>query len=149
MTERIHARARNFLKDYFSDEELTDFCFDYFRQVYEDFSQGMPKSQKVRMVVDVSQRSGRFDELLAALERERPKSYADHFAEQPHLIAPESQTPKAAKRNPRQIFISHASQDAEFAQKLASDLRAQGWQTWIAPDNIQPGEKWVKPLTGD
>lgn len=146
MTEPIHVRARKFLQEFFNDEDLTNFCFDYFPQVYNDFTMGMPKSQKVRMLVENSQRRGRFDELLAALERERPKVYLDHFAENSHLIDPEPQAHRTVERNPRQIFISHAHQDAEFAQRLAADLQAKGWQTWMAPDNIRPGEKWVEAI---
>lgn len=146
MPEPIHVRARKFLQEFFNDEDLTNFCFDYFPQVYNDFSQGMPKSQKVRMLVEDSQRRGRFDELLAALERERPKSYPDHFAEQPHLIEQEPKPQSTIERNARQIFISHAHQDAKFAQRLAADLRTNGWQTWMAPDNIRPGEKWMEAI---
>lgn len=146
MSEKIHVRARKFLHEFFSDEELTNFCFDYFPLVYNDFTVGMPKSQKVRMLVENSQRRGRFDELLAALERERPKSYSEHFAEQPQQIDPKPKPVKIIERNPRQVFISHSSQDADVAQKLSADLRAQGWQTWIAPDSIRPGEKWVEAI---
>ena len=146
MPEPIHVRARKFLQEFFNDEDLTNFCFDYFPQVYNDFTQGMPKSQKVRMLVEKSQRRGRIEELLAALERERPKIYLDHFAEQPHLIDPEHQTHKTIERNPRQIFISYAHQDAEFAQRLEEDLQTNGWQTWMAPDSIRLGEKWVEAI---
>jgi formylglycine-generating enzyme required for sulfatase activity len=50
------------------------------------------------------------------------------------------------QRNPRQIFISHATPDAEIAHRLAADLRADGWNIWIAPDSILPGEKWVEAI---
>ena len=146
MSEQVHVRARKFLQEFFSDEELTTFSFDYFPQVYSNFTRGMTKNEMVLELVAHSQRRGRFDELLAALERERPKSYPNHFAEQPHLIDPEPQPQKAIERNPRQIFISHAHQDADFAQKLVADLRANGWQTWMAHDNIRPGEKWVEAI---
>ena len=44
------------------------------------------------------------------------------------------------------MFISHAHQDAAFAHRLAADLAAAGWRTWLAPDNILPGEKWVEAI---
>ncbi|MCP4419232.1 MAG: SUMF1/EgtB/PvdO family nonheme iron enzyme, partial [Chloroflexi bacterium] len=44
-------------------------------------------------------------------------------------------------------FISHAHQDAEIAQKLAHDLEANGYDIWIAPDSIRPGEKWVEAIS--
>lgn len=43
---------------------------------------------------------------------------------------------------PNSTFISHASENAEFAHRLASDLKERGVNTWIAPDNIPPGDKW-------
>ena len=51
-----------------------------------------------------------------------------------------------AGRDPRQVFISHAHQDAEFAHRLAADLGSAGWRAWIAPESIQPGEKWVEAI---
>ena len=146
MTEPIHVRARKFLQEFFSDEELTNFCFDYFPQVYNDFTTGMPKSQKVRMVVENSQRRGRIEELLAALERERPKSYPNFFAKRPHMDALGLKAAETIERDLRQIFISHAHQDVQFARRLAIDLRTSGWKTWMAPDNIRPGEKWVEAI---
>ena len=50
------------------------------------------------------------------------------------------------QRNPRQVFISHAHQDTDFAHRLAADLQQDGWQVWIAPDSIRPGEKWVEAI---
>lgn len=146
MTEQNHIRARKFLQEFFNDDELTIFCFDYFPQVYNDFTVGMSKNQKVLMLISYSQRRERFEELLAALERERPTAYKEHFAAKPRRVSQLPQQPKIGPRNPRQIFISHASQDAELAQRLAADLRKNGWQTWIAPDNIRPGEKWVEAI---
>jgi hypothetical protein len=39
----------------------------------------------------------------------------------------------------RTVFISHANQDAQFAHRLADDLRRLGAQVWIAPESIRPG----------
>ncbi len=49
-------------------------------------------------------------------------------------------------RDPRQVFISHAHEDADFAYRLAADLASAVWPAWIAPDSIQPGEKWVEAI---
>jgi formylglycine-generating enzyme required for sulfatase activity len=46
----------------------------------------------------------------------------------------------------RQVFISHATQDGEFAHRLAGDLQRLGITIWIAPDSILPGESWVKAI---
>jgi formylglycine-generating enzyme len=88
-------------------------------------------------------------DLLAALQRERPTAFdPDHFVKnQPVPVdfsAPAIHLP--AERNPRQIFLSHADQDAQVAQKLAHDLEAHGYDIWLAPDSIRPGEKWVEAI---
>jgi sulfatase modifying factor 1 len=47
---------------------------------------------------------------------------------------------------PRQVFISHATQDADFAHRLADGLKQLGVPVWIAPDSIRPGESWVDAI---
>jgi polar amino acid transport system substrate-binding protein len=46
----------------------------------------------------------------------------------------------------KQVFISHAKEDAQFAHRLADDLRQLGVQVWIAPESIRPGESWVDAI---
>ena len=82
--------------------------------------------------------------LLAALERDRPDQYRKRFGSGGRRNPVPRAT--AARRDPRQVFISHAHEDAEFAHRLAADLAARGWRVWIAPDSIRPGEKWVDAI---
>ncbi|MCA9973352.1 MAG: formylglycine-generating enzyme family protein [Anaerolineales bacterium] len=72
MADSVHARLRRLIVGAFSDGELSDFCFDYFRPVYQDFAEGMSKSQKARLLVDYCLRQERLPDLVAALRRERP-----------------------------------------------------------------------------
>lgn len=136
-------RFRQFIVKHFSDEELNNLCFDYFPLVYNEFTTGMPKSQKARLLVDACRRGDRLPDLQAALKRERPEVYEAFFSAAPSL--PPS-PPESVERNPRQIFMSHAHQDASFAERLAGDLRARDWQIWTAPESIRPGEKWVEAI---
>jgi formylglycine-generating enzyme required for sulfatase activity len=46
----------------------------------------------------------------------------------------------------KQVFISHATKDADFAHRLADDLKQLGIRVWIAPESIRPGEGWVKAI---
>ena len=46
----------------------------------------------------------------------------------------------------KQVFISHATADAEFAHRLAKDLERLGLPVWIAPESIRPGEGWVRAI---
>jgi formylglycine-generating enzyme required for sulfatase activity len=141
------AKLRQFIQKFFNADELTIFLFDYFVTVSDDVTPTMPKSQQVQQLLDYCVRHGKMADLLAALHRERPSSFTpDDYVqgEKAHTAAP--QPPAPITRNPRQIFISHAHQDAEVAQSLAHDLEAHGYDIWIAPDSIRPGEKWVEAI---
>jgi hypothetical protein len=53
----------------FSDEELTTFCYDFFRPVYEEFTIGMGRSAKAQRLLEHCERQGQLAELLAQIER--------------------------------------------------------------------------------
>ena len=46
----------------------------------------------------------------------------------------------------KHVFISHAIEDIDFAQRLAGDLKRLGAQVWIAPHRILPGESWLEAI---
>ena len=134
---------RQYLTSAYSDDELGTLCADYFRDVYENFAAGMTKAQKIGLLLDYCQRREQLPNLRAALKRERPQQYPVHFAGDIVEVRPAAPQPQ---RDPRQVFISHAHGDAEFAHRLASDLQRNGWRVWIAPDSIRPGEKWAEAI---
>jgi formylglycine-generating enzyme len=137
------ADIRQYLTSAYSDEELITLCADYFRDVYDNFAAGMTKTAKIQLLLDHCQRRGILPNLSAALERDRPDQYRKRFGQVAAELGPIA-APRA--RDPRQVFISHAHEDTEFAHRLAADLRAHGWRPWIAPDSIRPGEKWVDAI---
>jgi formylglycine-generating enzyme required for sulfatase activity len=106
----------------------------------------MTKGQKVRELLGYCQRHERLDDLEAALERERPDQYEEAFPATRPVETPTKQPEVVIERKARQIFISHAHEDAELAQRLAVDLQTRGWGVWIAPNSIKPGEKWVEAI---
>ncbi len=146
MSKVDRTKLNEFIVEYFDDDELHILCAGEFRDVLNDFTNGMGKKQKVWNLTEWCYRHRKTDDLLGILQRERPKSYEDYFAQHPapEVVAPHPAT--QAKRNPRQIFISHAHEDAELAQRFAHDLEAEGWDVWIAPDSIQTGERWVQAI---
>jgi len=143
MTDPHPADIRGYLTNAYSDEELTILCSDYFRDVYENFATSMTKGQKIHLLLDRCQRRETLPELLAALERDRPQQYRQRFSAPAAEADPVSPQPA---RDSRQVFISHAHADADFAHRLAADLQKNDWRVWIAPDNIRPGEKWVEAI---
>src|SRR5215211_7534113 len=44
------------------------------------------------------------------------------------------------------IFISYSREDAEFALKLAKDLRSSGIKLWLDQLDIPPGERWDRAV---
>jgi formylglycine-generating enzyme len=143
------AKLRRFIQQHFDPDDLDSLLFDYFPTVREEITPGMTKSQQVKLLLDYCQRHGRMPDLLAALQRERPTEFDpdDFVKNQPAPVdfpMPVARLP--AERNPRQIFLSHAHEDAQVAQKLAHDLEAHGYDIWLAPDSIRPGEKWVEAI---
>lgn len=143
------AKTRQFLQKRFNDPELNALCADYFPDVYDDFTDGMRKSQKVQLLLDHCQNQQRWTYLMAALEQERPAAYTQLFVA---TLKTEAVRPIYARpqRDPRKVFISHAighaPRDVEFAHRLATDLQVRGWQTWIAPRDVPPGVKWQKAI---
>ena len=70
------ADMRQFLISAFSDEEITTLCFDRFRPVYENFSGGMSKGQKIQQLLEHCERHDEWPRLLSVLQRERPQQFA-------------------------------------------------------------------------
>ena len=73
------ADIRRFLVETFSDEELKILCFDYFRDVYDDFTTGMTKGRMIQLLIERCVRRGALPNLDAALAAERPAQYATRF----------------------------------------------------------------------
>ena len=136
MTQPDATQLHQFLVAHFSLEELKTLCFNLGVE-YEDLA-GEGRSDKARELVKAMQRRTRLEHLVAHLAIARPDAYRKRFHETPAIPA----APIRARRDPRQVFISHAHQDAPFAQRLAGDLRARGFPVWISPNSIRIGEDW-------
>ena len=59
-----------------SDPELTRLCFDHFREVYETFSSGMSKPQKIQNLLEYCERSLEVERLLDLVQAQNPRQYA-------------------------------------------------------------------------
>ena len=70
---------RQFLVDYFSDEEIDQFCFDYFYDVRQNFGAGMSVNRKAMLLVDHCQHRDLLPELMAALKDVRPEPFRREF----------------------------------------------------------------------
>lgn len=147
-----YAELRSYLQSTHSDDDLFIFCHDHFVDVYQDLTAGMSKTRMILLLLDYCTNHEQWADLVGALHNERPQQFEQRFPDVRSKLALEietpvsQETPYTIKRNPKQVFVSHARQDAEFANKLAADLRQSGWSVWIAPDSIKPGEQWVDAI---
>ena len=138
-----NAQLRQFIIENFSDDELEDFCFDYFPDALQEFGPGMPIDRKARLLITFADRRGQREHLILALSEEWPEQFKERFRPLP-LPPPTPQS--ASTRLTRRIFISHAQEDAELAHRLADSLKQAGRPVWIAPDDILPSEQWVEGI---
>ena len=141
MTQPQRAQLRDFVVEHFSREELITFCADYFRDFFEDYEgTNLSKSSLAGNLIEHCEHRELTDKLRANLQRVREKPYLTKFERVPMVEM------KAQPRNPRQVFLSHAHEDVDFALRLAKDLRDAGLSVWMTPDSIQPGEQWASAI---
>ncbi len=130
--------------DRFNEGELKLFNVSYFPEVENDIGSGMSKQDKVLALLGYCQRREVIQNLLGALEQERPSLYQKTFPQQLKFTHVEY-VPKP--RNPKQLFISYSSKDVKLAQQIAKDLQARGFDIFITPNSIRPGEEWVPAIS--
>ena len=70
------AAIRDLLTAAFDDGELTTLCFDYFPAVYEDFSTGMSRGDKIQRLLAYCLRQGQVERLLDQVRQRNPAQYA-------------------------------------------------------------------------
>jgi hypothetical protein len=63
-----YGHLREILTSTFSDEELSHFCYDHFRAVYEQFADGMSKTSKVQRLIEYCERRGAAAHLLMLVQ---------------------------------------------------------------------------------
>ncbi len=132
---------REFMGAHFSREDVLILSSDYFHGFYEDHEGiGETKTMLINKLIEYCEKREVVDNLRVALQKARPDLYATRFGHMPVAEV------KTHSRNPRQIFLSHAHEDADFAQRIARDLREAGLSVWMTPDSVQPGEQWVSAI---
>jgi TIR domain len=44
------------------------------------------------------------------------------------------------------VFLSYARSDADMADRIAADLKAEGINVWLDRDRLRPGESWAEQI---
>jgi len=139
---------REFIGGRFDNKELKQFCFDYFMEVENEFTGGMNHSGMVMELIKYCRRRDLMENLIVSLQQERSELYQQAFAPEKSLqqTARRRLVHKPKPRDPKKVFVSHSSKDAELAQQVAADLIKNGYEIFITPNSIHPGEKWVPAI---
>ena len=121
--EPTTADIRRFLGETFSDEELKTLCFDYFRDVSDEFTTGMTKGQMIQLLIERCVRREMFPNLQAALAAERPDQYASGSGPRRW---------PSSRRNTRLPAVIRAR--CSSAMRTRTRSSPTGWRpTWRAP----------------
>lgn len=73
------ATIRQFLVDYYNDDEITRLCFDHFHEVYRNFAGDTTVGRKALQLVDYCHRRDRLPELLEIVRQERSEPFRRIF----------------------------------------------------------------------
>jgi hypothetical protein len=72
------ATIRKLLKEALFDQDLNDLCMDYFPDVYDRFSDGMGKQQKISILIEYCLRHDLFPTLLTEVNRVNGEKYKQY-----------------------------------------------------------------------
>ena len=80
MTTSFNSAAlRELLLTALSDEQFTSLAYDYFRSVYNDFTAGQSRSQRVQLLVEYCERRNAQELLLAQVQKINPARYTQYL----------------------------------------------------------------------
>jgi hypothetical protein len=127
------ATIRDLLRASFSDEEFVVFCYDNFREAYDDLAPGMPFRQKVQTLIQYCAKRDQLSDLLARVQTANPNQYA-RFA--PKLYSAPA-TSDTSRRRP--ISLRRRC----LALLVAGLAAALGGGFWAV--NRNPGSMWTPP----
>ncbi len=139
-------KLQKFITDNFNDSELVNLCIEYFPESSERLAKTAIKTEKISELIKYSEENKKYRDLVEAVDKERTGLFGDEpgkiKAPSQNLVYPS----RFIKRNPNQVFLSHSTEDSEFANLVANKLMEKGVRVWIAPDSIRVGEGWVSAI---
>jgi Effector-associated domain 7/HEAT repeats len=76
-------KIRQLIEDSVSDDDLNNLCIDEFPRVYNQFTHGQTKSQRIRSLVEYATHQREIQKLLSAIEQINPTAYHDFTINNP------------------------------------------------------------------
>ena len=108
------AKIRELLTAAFSSGEINTLAFDLFRPLYDDFSGGMSKGDRIEQIVMEAERNGRIPQLLNYVQEKNAYQYG-RFA--PHLIQEEPMP------HPTTQLAGWQQRQADLEKHIQTDLQ--------------------------
>lgn len=124
---------RELLGEAFSSGEITTLAFDLFYDVYQNFPSTMTRADKIQMVVQKAQASGRIPQLLAYVQEKNGYQYG-RFADKLQAPSIEEQ-PLVQKPNP--LIPSHQEPTFGIITALPKEMAAMR----VMLDDVKPVDK--------
>ncbi len=103
------AEIRKYLTKTYSDEEIRVLCSDHFHDVYDNFTAGTTKGQKIQSLLDYCQRRELIPSLLTVLKDDLPKQFQKYFGLLEPDLSPEptgKPAPLPPPRPPRWLMLA-------------------------------------------
>jgi hypothetical protein len=69
------ATLRQLISEAFSDEEFALFCYDYFRPVWKNFTEGQSQLQRIQELIAFAERYGQLDYLVGQVRKANEVQY--------------------------------------------------------------------------
>jgi Effector-associated domain 7/NB-ARC domain/TIR domain len=116
------SEIRQLVEDALSNDELINLCYD-FPKVYNQFTTGQTKTQRIRLLIEYVQRQREESKLLTAIESLNPNAYA-RFIDNTRNRKPEQ--PKEPCNLPRKSytdFIGRKKEIAELLKRISPEYR--------------------------
>ena len=137
MTIPTNKQLREFILASFNESELALFCFDNFEEAELYFSDNMPMLDRAVELIKYCKRQGKMEDLLRALEQERP-----------HLNWPEPKPGQAEKSPPEPVQTAKTGEQearAAISRKASEAERELKGETRLPPHPKLPDPQSEKP----
>jgi eukaryotic-like serine/threonine-protein kinase len=132
----------------YSADELTAFCYDHFRPVYELFTPGMTKPQMVQHLLEYVAQQDLGPVLLAALDRERPGLIEDREAALDWLAAHE-RTSDAERDTGDRIYVGSITNSSAVAVGRGARATVYNYYVQTPASSLTPRELRQRQLMLD
>jgi hypothetical protein len=120
--------------DIFDDSDLDAFCQDNFIEVYNKFSRGLRKDEKVSLLLDYCRRKGEIDILTNLLLSSQEQGAIKNIDMTDSIKTSDSKV---------KVFLNHSSDDKPLIRKLHKTLKNVPWiDPWLDEEKLLPGQDW-------